>query len=335
MKSLKLFFLVLTLFQISFLGLAQEKGLEENQPQVYSPAILIDKLSNQVEETSGLIFFRNSIWTLNDSGGKPAIYRLDSKTGKVTQVVKIVNAINVDYEDLTQDNDFIYIGDFGNNSGNRRDLCIYKIAKNDIPEKENISVKSVRILFEYADQKNFQRKSYKNNYDCEAMLSIGDSLYLFTKNWSDEQTRVYALPKKAGKYRLKVLAEFPANGLITAAEYNSENGMLCLLGYKNYIPFIWTFWDFDKNNFFDGKKRRLNLESIKGAQTEGLCFNANGDVLISCENSKFPQRLFIVPEHALKSSKKQAENKPQPKSIDFIPAYNVNNKPEQVRMYAW
>ncbi len=301
MRNFKFFLLVITSLSLFSSCDVFNKRKKENKLEVNHPVTLVKTLADRVEETSGLLFFRNSIWTLNDSGGDPEIYRLDSLSGEVVQVVNIKNGYNTDIEDLTQDDDFIYIGDFGNNLGNRKDLRIYKISKKDISEKEDISVEAEQIQFEYADQKNFQVEPQNNNYDCESIISFGDSLYLFTKNWIDGKTRVYAVPKLAGKYSLEVKAEFPVDGLITAADYSTENGMLSLLGYKDYMPFIWVFRDFNQNNFFDGEKFRLDLENIYGAQTEGLCFNATGDLLISCERSYFTQSLFIVPAQIFKS----------------------------------
>lgn len=332
MKILKLLFFTLTLFLFSFSGISQNSTKEESQVEILSPSILIDKLSAKVNETSGLIFFRGSIWTLNDSGGKPQIYRLDKKTGKVVQVVTIKNAKNVDFEDITQDDDFIYIGDFGNNFGNRKDLSIYKIAKKDIPEKKDVNLKSEQIQFNYADQKSFQWKNRKNDFDCEALISAGDKLYLFTKNWVDAKTRVYAVPKKAGKYTVKVIAEFSVDGLITAAEYHAESETLSLLGYKDFMPFLWMFWDYQGDDFFGGEKRRYNMENIHGAQTEGICFSGNGDILISCERSYFPQRLYTIPLKGLKSEKKPHSRNEMSKQLDLLASYNANEKSIQLKI---
>ncbi|RLD38464.1 MAG: hypothetical protein DRI74_03810 [Bacteroidetes bacterium] len=308
------------------MGFPQDIPKEKNQVEVISPSILIDKLSDKVDETSGLIFYRGSIWTLNDSGGKPQIYRLNSKTGKVVQVVNIKNAKNIDFEDLTQDDDFIYVGDMGNNYGNRKNLCIYKIAKADIPKEGDINLKAELIKFKYADQKRFQKKNRRNDFDCEAIVSMGDKLYLFTKNWVDAKTRVYAAPKKAGDFALEVVDEFNVDGLVTAAEYQAETKTLSLLGYKDFMPFIWVFWDFQGQDFFGGEKRRFNMESIHGAQTEGVCFNGKGDVLISCEQSYFPQRLYSIPLKALRSKDEFLVQCKGNKNLDLSSTFDVDKK---------
>ena len=62
------------------------------------PDIVIPQLPGQLYESSGLILFRDLLWTINDSGGEAAIYGFDRKSGEVIQVIEIVNAENDDWE---------------------------------------------------------------------------------------------------------------------------------------------------------------------------------------------------------------------------------------------
>ena len=88
-------------------------------------------LPANLSESSGAIFFNNKLITHNDSRGENKLFELDTITEQVTRTVAISNATNIDWEDITQDDTSIYIGDIGNNSGNRTDLKIYKISKTD------------------------------------------------------------------------------------------------------------------------------------------------------------------------------------------------------------
>ena len=81
-------------------------------------------LPGSLNESSGAIFFNNRLITHNDSGGEAKLYELDTISGIIEREVTILNATNVDWEDITQDETSIYIGDFGNNNGNRTDLKI-------------------------------------------------------------------------------------------------------------------------------------------------------------------------------------------------------------------
>lgn len=250
-------------------------------------------LSDEMSETSGLIYYKNSIWTINDSGGLPEIYRMDKESGKVSQTVTLENGENNDWEDITHDENFIYIGDFGNNDGNRTDLKIYKIAKKDISEKTKVSVNGEVIAFSYLDQQSFEPNLRQHNYDCEAVISFGDSLIIFTKNWENNKTRMYKLPKNPGKYDLKPRDMFEADGLITGADFLDDPKSLILLGYKDHIPCMFYFKDFDGNSFGNGKVYRFNFARLKGSQAEGIAWLNKDTVVFSTEETKeFLQQAF-------------------------------------------
>src|SRR5215216_1562596 len=90
-------------------------------------------LNTLLNESSGFIWWKKQIWTHNDSGNEPSIFAMNATTSDIQRTVTITNSTNVDWEDIAQDDKFIYIGDFGNNTnGNRTDLKIYKIAKPDV-----------------------------------------------------------------------------------------------------------------------------------------------------------------------------------------------------------
>jgi hypothetical protein len=125
------------------------------------------------------------------------------------------------------------------------------------------------------------------------MISFGDSLYLFSKNWSNLECRLYALPKKKGSYYIYPIDEFTCDGLITGADIDIGTNLLVLCGYKNFRPFIWVFDKYWKNDFFGGNKRRFTLVEMIAAQTEGVTYVAKGDYYISAEKTKINNaRLF-------------------------------------------
>jgi hypothetical protein len=262
-------------------------------PTIYNPPFFMN-LPETVNETSGLILYNNGLWTHNDSGGDANIYKIDTVSSEIVQTIYLTNASNFDWEDITQDEDFIYIGDFGNNEGNRRNLRIYKVNKNDIPSSGNENVNSEIIHFSYSDQTDFSSAYNNNNYDCEAIISCEDYLYLFSKNWENYKTRLYKLSKIPGTYEAALIDSFNVNGLITGATYNQEFNEISLIAYKNYIPFMFLLYNYQGNNFFSGNKRRIDFPYIYAAQTEGITYSTERYVLISCENSAETQRVFKV-----------------------------------------
>jgi len=185
----------------------------------YSP-VLRAALNPIITESSGLIWTDRKLWTHNDSGNPPEIYNVDTTDGHTIQTVVIDNYPNVDWESISADSGYIYVGDAGNNHGSRTDLKILKIAKSDITAGSVVHVNAQAISFSYTDQTSFVPSS-TNNFDCEALISIRDSLYIFTKDRGDMQTRVYKLPKIPGTYAVSPYTSYNVNGLITDASYDS------------------------------------------------------------------------------------------------------------------
>ncbi|MDE3124287.1 MAG: hypothetical protein KGK14_02130 [Bacteroidota bacterium] len=246
-------------------------------------------LPNQLSSSSGLCFTNNKLYTFNDSGNPPELYAIDTSTGKIVQTILITNYPNVDWEDITADDNYIYIGDFGNNNGNRKDLKILRVKKSDINKPEAfLSVQAEAIQYVYADQNTFTINT-NTNYDCEAMISVDTCLYLFTKNRGDDKTRLYCLPKQPGNYFISPITTYNCQGKITGADFNDSTKEIALIGYENkkLNSFILLLNNFKDNNFFNGSVQRIKIgNDTTDWQTEGICFITSQHLFISCETSQ-------------------------------------------------
>lgn len=258
------------------------------------PAIINPELPSRVHETSGLLIVDGDLWTHNDSGGDAALYVIDPKNNKIRQTITITNAVNNDWEDITHDEDYIYIADLGNNAGTRKDLSVIRIPRAGISGKNDVEVTGEFINLSYADQTRYMFNPRNHNFDCEAIISYGDSLYLFSKNWQDEMTRIYSVPKNPGDYLLYPRAEYDADGLITGAAVSPNGKEITLIGYKDFVSFIIVLWDFDPYNFLSGNKRKVIFPDLVVVQTEGVDYYKNGVVWITAESSAVPQSLYSV-----------------------------------------
>jgi len=242
------------------------------------------KLPTNVNETSGLIKIDGQLWTHNDSGGAPKLYQINETNGRIIRSVTIENAKNRDWEDIAYDDNYVYIGDMGNNAGTRRDLKIYKIPRHAL--KTSKKVRAEIISFSYNDQKTYKYNLHKHNYDCEAMIANNGKLYLFSKNWANQQTRLYELSTTPGQQQAKYISTFNINGLVTAATYNQEIGILLLTTYNRLGSVnIWAFTNHDGRNFFKGQQKDLNLDGAQG-QVEGITFIDNYKAYFSRETSR-------------------------------------------------
>ena len=260
----------------------------------FTPKILVKQLPDKLRENSGLIYYNNLFWTFNDSGGSNKIFAVN-KRGEIEDEFEIEDAKNVDWEDIAQDSTHIYIGDFGNNNGVRKNLKIYKIDKRELNNSKKNKIKKTEIDFKYANQAKFEYTSLSTKFDCEALVEFNDHLYVFTKDWSNRTTTVYKVPAFQGNYTVTPIKTFEANGLITGADVSPDKKKIVLIGYKNYNPFGWLFTNFDADNFFEGEKTYLQLKGIFDAQTEGVCFMENSTIAISCEQTgAFNQQIFTV-----------------------------------------
>jgi hypothetical protein len=254
-----------------------------------------------VSENSGIEWVNGNLYTFGDSGNPPNIFEIDTVTGNIKQTIKVTNYENTDWEDMTADADYIYVGDFGNNDGLRKDLRVLKIAKSQFinDTNTNVSVTAEAINFSYADQTSFE-KDKNTNFDCEAFLTLGDSLYLFTKDRGDFKTRIYRLPKVPGTYKVDSYTNYNVNGKITGADYNPTTKEVVLIGYMNGSKnsFVWYLNNFRGADFFSGNKHRLEIgNSTTTWQTEGIAFYNEtkiGRICISNEAKVTPAGIYVA-----------------------------------------
>lgn len=255
------------------------------------------ELSLQVSETSGLTFWNNLLWTHNDNTDTK-LYGLDTLNGNIIQTYLLNSVANIDWEDISADDEYLYIGDFGNNwNGNRTDLKILRISKASMLAG-NPSIDT--ISYQHSDQVDFSPTGANNtDFDCEAMIISADSIYLFTKQWVSKGTAVYSLPKAPGKYTANHISDFDVEGLITGAAYLKDLRLLILCGYNPFVsPFVWLIYDFTEHRFFSGNKRKISF-SLPFHQTEavytskGLKIYATNEASSQSPFINTPQQLHI------------------------------------------
>jgi len=233
-------------------------------------AEVVAQLSDTLNNTSSLFYWQDRLWTLNDHGNI-VLYAIDSVTGVIDTILDTGLPIN-DMEEVAQDNEYFYFGDFGNNHPElRQELYIYRMSKANLLSGHYVVDTTTFLYYGYNPNENDYEYLPTTDFDCEAMVAAGDSLYLFTKQWSSTQTVCYVLPKQPGTYTAARCDRYDVDGLVTGAWLHPETSLLVLCGYNIVCqPFVCIFYDFQGCQFFSGEKIRVALTNGLGTQTEAI-----------------------------------------------------------------
>ena len=272
-----------------------------------------DTLDTLLREVSGMIYRNGKLYMHNDSGSPNVLYEVDTTTGAITKTFVLGTKTNVDWEDITQSATHIFVGDFGNNLGNRQNLVIYKFPASVLTQAgSTVTIPDAQIetiYFFYPDQTSFVNNS-ATRFDCEAMAWRNNSLHLFSKNHSGGACYHYKLPDSAGTYAAVLLDSLNTQQYeITAADF-AANKQLMLMGYQTtglaYCAF-WYIYDFSSADscFKTGNKRRIDLGSaILNGQVEGLCFSDTSGGFVSNERFVYVNPPVDVPNQLYRFSTK-------------------------------
>ena len=240
----------------------------------------------KINETSGLEYYGDNFLTHNDSGGKTILYEFN-KDGKIVYEYTINDCgVNNDWEDITADNENIYVANSGNNYGNRQNLAVL------ILDKENNFECTGQIQFKYKNQVNFENRN-RHPYDSEGIISVGDELILFSKDRENLMTELYSLPKIPGSYEIEPIHSYPVNSLITGADYNDELKLVALVGYDfNWNQYFYKISNFDLSNMEQSVIEKFKIPVGK-AQIEAVKIIDESSFWITSEDegNGFP-RLF-------------------------------------------
>ena len=267
----------------------------------YDPASVAPEstfpLSGVLAETSGLIVWDDYVWTHNDNTDT-VLYGLDTLDANIAVEYPLEGVVNVDWEEISQDEEYIYMGDFGNNgSGNRTDLRILRIEKASL---KSGSAKIDTLWYSYEDQSDFSpQEPNLTDYDCEAMVVAGDSIFLFTKQWINGGTNIYSIPRFPGTHIAHLKSSYKVLGLVTGATYMESKQVLVLSGYTGLLsPFFYLFYDFTGQDFLSGNKRKITA-SLPFHQVEGIATMDGLKYYVSNENfarppiANNPQKLHV------------------------------------------
>ena len=237
-----------------------------------------------VSESSGLCVSSKRpslIWTHNDSGHQAQIIAFDLLQKKELSIINLAEQHNLDFEDICIDpKGTIFIANTGNNSNMRQDHQIISFSEPTLNQSTAITCQSYH--FRYPDY-HFPPKL--KNFDCEAIFSFNNKIYLLTKHRSDTCTKLYRIKHlKKQDSQVELIRHVDIHGMVTAADCSPSQKQLAILTYDT----IYLFKNYERDNFFDGQIFALNIEAD---QCEGLTFLNEDEILISNEQKS----LFLIP----------------------------------------
>ena len=253
----------------------------------YGQLTYVTKLPHKLTENSGMFPAKDStVWFVMDRGNPDKIYQVNYK-GDLVKELKVKNAKNHDWEDMASDeNGNVFIGDFGNNSNDRKNLAIYKIP--DPNEENGDDIEAQKIEFNYPEQTHFPPKKNKMLYDAEAFFYYRNNFYIITKNRTQPfngEALLYKVPAVEGKHKAQYLGSFippkgKRNRQITSADISPDGKIIVLLGNGT----LWVFTDFVLDNFISsGTLKTIDLGVY--TQLESISFTNNNTLLLSDEES--------------------------------------------------
>jgi hypothetical protein len=268
-------------------------------------AILEDK---RIKESSGLCLsgrVSSIFWTVNDSGGEPCVFAID-RSGKTRAKVRVRDAANFDWEDLTLGRDdqgvpALFIGDIGDNFQMRPTIQVYQIsepaiAAADKPVAETESPVSHLWRANYPD----------GRHNAESLLFHPQTnrLYVLTKS-EDGKSALYAFPqplRENASMPLEKIADlsFPTlirpgkrphdNCMTTGAGFSPDGTRLVVATYSSLYE-----WTLPQGQPLAEamKQPPVRIEPELVSQVEGVCYGADSKT-IWFTSERLPTPLFRV-----------------------------------------
>lgn len=219
-------------------------------------------LSGKLGEISGLAHCQTTpdqLWAINDSGNGAFLYSL-SLQAKLLHTYRLRGDKNEDWEDLScgrclhKEQECLYIGDIGNNNGNRKKLQIYIVPLPvEFKKKSRKHIKRKKLDLVYPDKKK---------HNAEALLvhpSLPRLIIVTKENLQKKRKnpRLYIIDfsKKdslKGTHELKIYGKVPLTSLVTTkvpndafringGDFSSDGKSMFLISSSLIFKIPWPF----------------------------------------------------------------------------------------------
>ncbi|GGF21664.1 hypothetical protein [Echinicola rosea] len=236
-----------------------------------------------LKEASGLAASRvqeNVLYTHNDSGGKPIVYKLDS-TGNVTGEITLDHTYNRDWEDIATgpgvegEKSYVYVGEIGDNDGEYPTVSLLRFEEPSVDSTE-IHVQPEKITLKYPDGAR----------DAETLMvdPWNGDVYIVSKR--DSSNVLYRAPAdklEADEVALEPLTKLPIT--MSVAGDISPDGTEIII--KNYwVVYYWTRQEGE--SVAEALSRKpVQLPYVPEPQGEAIAFSKNGNSFFSLSEERF------------------------------------------------
>jgi hypothetical protein len=242
--------------------------------------------AGDLTEISGLVASRLNpgvLWALDDSGNGPDLFALD-EDGNLLQKYTIANATNRDWEDLTigrgsnPDEEYLYVGDFGDNSSSRSNYQIVRVAEPIVPVERTgtISLTGAVFYFRYPDGPR----------NCEAMLMDWEDGIIYLIQKASGVGHVYKFPSGMAPSwdathpvdLIQASGTGIVSGLITGASSSRDGERVLIRQYGN----IWEYVrpaGAEFEDIFDEDPLPVDVGGATGQQYEAIAYSSDGTAL--------------------------------------------------------
>jgi hypothetical protein len=279
---------------------SQKKKIAANAAvsQDYDPPKVLGSIQNpDVTESSGLAVSRcnpDVFWTHNDSGDSSFIFAF-AADGKTLGTWSVSNAKNADWEDIDSYKDasgkcFLYIGEIGNNQGERPQQGVYRIPEPAITPESASSGRKDPLATEPAEMLRFTYPDAP--HDAETMMvhpKTGD-IYVLTKR-VDGPSLVFrvkpsfnsAEPARAEKVAELAVPSVP-NGLLTGGAISADGTRAVICDYSSAYEIVLPGAAANFDEIWKQKPSVVNIGDRK--QGEAIDYSADGRIVIATSEKK-------------------------------------------------
>ena len=274
----------------------------------------------RMEELSGLAVSRTYpgiVWGHGDSGLPPVLWALDLERGEFAfppylakkfddgaswPGLTLEGASNIDWEDLTTLNGWLYLGEFGNNGNARRDLGLWALPEPN-PRATERQRPAFFLPFHYPEQQRFPAEAWV--FDAEALFADPErnALYLITKHRKAGDVRrfipgakLYRIPldgARRASTALTLVDQHEEMTAVTAAELSPSGAWLAVLTYR-------TLWLFPRppagEQWLSGPAYSRPLPFLETRQAEALSWRDDTTLLLGNEEGRLWTVTLTLPK---------------------------------------